>query len=83
LNRAAKYNGRAKDITIETSTDGVNFEGLGDFVLNDGTAKQLIELKTPITLQYFKVIIKNGYDDNSEEDVFFTHLAEVGIILNM
>jgi len=79
LNRAAKYNGRPKDIAIEISTDGVNFKSLGNFILNDGTAKQLIALKTPIAIQYFKVTIKSGYDDNSEEDVFFTHLAEVGI----
>ncbi|MFT4699280.1 MAG: endo-alpha-N-acetylgalactosaminidase, partial [Flavobacteriaceae bacterium] len=79
LHRKDKYNGRPKDITIETSTDGVNFENLGDFTLGDGTAKQLIELTTPITIQYFKVTIRSGYDDNSGEDVFFTHLAEVGI----
>jgi len=79
LHRAAKYNGRPKDITIETSKDGVSFESLGNFILNDGTAKQLIALKTPITIQYFKVTIKSGYNDNSEEDVFFAHLAEIGI----
>ena len=79
LHRAAKYNGRPKDITIETSTDGVNFESLGDFTLGDVTAKQLIELTSPITIQYFKITITSGYDDNSGEDVFFTHLAEVGV----
>ena len=79
LNRAAKYNGRPKDITIETSIDGVNFQGLGDFTLGDGAAKQLIKLPTPITIQYFKITIKSGYDDNSGEKVFFTHLAEIGI----
>jgi endo-alpha-N-acetylgalactosaminidase len=79
LSRTDKYNGRPKDITIETSTDGVNFESLGDFTLGDNTAKQFIELTTPITIQYFKVTITSGYDDNSGEDVFFTHLAEIGI----
>jgi hypothetical protein len=47
--------------------------------LGDGTKKQVIELTTPLTIQYFKVTIISGYDDNSWEDVFFTHLAEVGI----
>ena len=79
MNRAAKYNGRAKDITIERSTDGVNFESLGDFILNDGAAKQLIELIIPITIQYFKITIKSGYDDGSGENIFFTHLSEVGL----
>ncbi|MFT5790686.1 MAG: endo-alpha-N-acetylgalactosaminidase [Saprospiraceae bacterium] len=79
LNRAAKYNGRAKDITIERSTDGVNFKSLGDFKLEDGTAKQLIKLPTPVTIQYFKITIKSAYDDNSGEKVFFTHLAEIGV----
>jgi len=79
LHRKAKYNGRPKDITIETSIDGVNFEKSGDYTLGDGTAIQLIELKTPKTIQYFKVIIRSGYNDNSEEEVFFTYLAEVGV----
>jgi hypothetical protein len=79
LHRTAKYNGRPKDITIETSTDGVNFESLGDFTLGNDTARQLIELTTPITIQYFKVTITSGYDDSSGEDVYFTHLAEVGL----
>ena len=56
-----------------------NFKSIGDFKLEDVTTKQYIELTTPITIQYFKVTITSGYDDNSGEDVFFTHLAEVGI----
>jgi endo-alpha-N-acetylgalactosaminidase len=79
LHRTDKYNGRPKDITIETSTDGVNFESLGVFKLADGTTKQFIELTDPITIQYFKVTITSVYNDNSGEDVFFTHLAEVGL----
>lgn len=79
LNRKAKYNGRPKDITIETSTDGINFKNLSNFTLSDDSSIQLIELTTPKTIQFFKVTIKSVYDDNSGEDVFFTHLAEIGI----
>lgn len=79
MHRTDKYNGRPKDITIKISTDGVNFKSIGDFKLEDVTTKQYIELTNPITIQYFKVTITSGYDDNSGEDVFFTHLAEVGI----
>ncbi|MGK0364268.1 MAG: hypothetical protein ACI85O_001325 [Saprospiraceae bacterium] len=78
-NRTSKYNGRAKDITIETSTDGSTFESLGDFTLEAGTARQTIELTTPMTIQYFKVTITSGYNDGGGENVFFTHLAEVGL----
>ncbi|MFT7603792.1 MAG: hypothetical protein ACI8VT_001360 [Saprospiraceae bacterium] len=78
-NRTDKYNGRAKDIIIETSTNGSTFESLGNFTLGDDTARQSIELTTPITIQYFKITIINGYDDNPGEDVFFTHLAEIGV----
>ena len=78
-NRTNKYNGRPKDITIQTSVDGFTFDSLGNYTLGDGTARQTIELTTPITIQSFKIIITNGYDDNSGEDVFFTHLAEVGL----
>jgi hypothetical protein len=79
LHRTAKYNGRPKEITIEISTDGTTFENLGDFTLNDNTAKQLIELITPVTAHYYKLTVASGYDDGSGESVFFTHLAEMGI----
>ena len=78
-NRTNKYNGRPKKITIETSTDGSTFISLGDFTLGDNSSRQSIELTTPITIQYFKVTITSGYDDDSGENVFFTHLAEVGL----
>jgi hypothetical protein len=79
FDRVAKYNGRPKDITIETSNNGVNFVNVGDFTLGSSTTKQIIELVTPMQASYFKVIVHNGYDDNSGEVVFFTHLAEVGL----
>jgi hypothetical protein len=79
LHRAAKYNGRPKDITIETSIDGLTFQSLGDFILGDDTARQLIALTTPVTARYFKIIVNSGHDDNGGENVFFTHLAEVGL----
>ena len=79
LHRTAKYNGRPKDITIETSIDGITFENLGDFTLGDSTVKQLIELDNLVTVRYFKIKILSGYDDGGGEVVFFTHLAEVGI----
>jgi hypothetical protein len=79
LDRAAKYNGRPKEITIETSNNGVNFENVDNFTLGSSTAKQFIELVNPITARYFKITVHNGYDDNSGEVVFFTHLAEIGL----
>lgn len=79
LPRRNKYNGRPKEITIEISTDGTTFEKLGDFILNDSTAKQLIELITPVTAQYYKLTVTSGYDDGSGESLFFTHLTEIGI----
>ncbi|WP_052158249.1 endo-alpha-N-acetylgalactosaminidase family protein [Lacinutrix jangbogonensis] len=79
LNRKAKYNGRPKDITIETSADGSIFQSLGNFKLGDGSKKQVIQWPTPLTIKYFKIIITSVYDDHSGEDVFFTHLAEVGV----
>ena len=79
LPRENKYNGRPKEITIEVSTDGTTFENLGDFTLGDSTIKQVIELNTPITANYFKITITNGHNNGSGEVVFFTHVSEIGI----
>jgi len=79
LHRTAKYNGRPKDITIETSTGGRIFESLGNFTLGDSTVKQTIELNTSVSARYFKLTVTTGHDNGSGEDVFFTHLTEVGV----
>jgi hypothetical protein len=79
LPRSNKYNGRPKEITIEVSTDGTTFENLGDFTLGDSTIKQVIELNTPITANYFKITITNGHNNGSGEVVFFTHISEINI----
>ena len=79
LPRDNKYNGRPKEITIEVSTDGTTFENLGDFTLGDSTIKQVIELNTPLTTNYFKITITNGHNNGSGEVVFFTHVSEIGI----
>jgi hypothetical protein len=79
LPRDNKYNGRPKEITIEVSTDGTTFENLGDFTLGDSTIKQVIELNTPLTTNYFKITVTNGHNNGSGEVVFFTHVSEIGI----
>jgi hypothetical protein len=79
LPRSNKYNGRPKEIIIEVSTDGTTFENLGDFTLGDSTIKQVIELNTPITANYFKITITNGHNNGSGEVVFFTHISEINI----
>lgn len=77
IHRNGKYNGRPKDITIETSNDNVTWTDQGNHTLSDQSLEQAIELPQATTCRYFKVTIKTGYDEGGE-DIFFTHLAEVG-----
>ena len=61
------------------STDGTNFESVGDYTLDDNTSKQLAELSAVKTARYFRLKMNSGHDNGSGENVFFTFLAEVGI----
>jgi hypothetical protein len=79
LPRSNKYNGRPKEISIEISNDGTTFENLGNFTLGDGTVKQLIELNTPVSANYFKLTVSSGYKEGGSEAVFFTHISEINI----
>lgn len=79
LQRANKSNGRIKSFNISISNDGTSFESIGDFTLENTTAKQLVQLENQITTSYIKLTINSGHDDSSGENVFFTHLAEFGI----
>ena len=77
VHRNNKYNGRPRDITIETSNDNLNWTNQGNYVLSDQSLEQTIELAQTGTFRYFKVTITTGYNEGGE-DVFFTHLAEIG-----
>lgn len=75
--RKDKYNGRPKDITIETSSDGSKWTNQGGGTLGDQSLEQLVELDEERVFRYFKITVNNSYNEGGE-DVFFTHLAEVG-----
>ncbi len=79
VHRSDKYNGRPKSITILLSNDGVVFNSIGDFMLQDLSLKQYVELSEEKVTRYFKIIINSGHDNNNGENIFFTHLAEIGI----
>ncbi len=57
VHRANKYNGRPKSITILLSNDGVVFNSIGDFALQDSSLKQYVELSEEKVSRYFKIII--------------------------
>ncbi len=73
-----KINGRMKDISLEVSQDGQQFTKLGDYRLNDGRVKQLIDLDQSVQGQYIKVVAKSGHSED-EINWHFTHLAEFGV----
>jgi hypothetical protein len=77
IHRNNKYNGRPKDITIETSNDNTSWKNQGSYELSDQSLEQMVELTQASTFRYFKVTITTGYNEGGE-DVFFTHLAEIG-----
>ncbi len=61
------------------SNDGVVFNSIGDFALQDSSLKQYVELSEEKVSRYFKIIINSGHDNKNGENIFFTHLAEIGI----
>lgn len=61
-------------IEIEVSDDNADWRSLGEFNLLNITAPQLIEFEELETFQYFRIIIKSGYDDGGAA---FTALGEV------
>ncbi|MEN7547742.1 discoidin domain-containing protein [Rapidithrix thailandica] len=76
--RGEKYNGRVKDYTLEVSNDNTSWTKVGDFTLSD--AQRIVkDLDMSQTFRYFKITIISGYDNGSGENVFFTHLAEIGV----
>lgn len=77
ISRNDKYNGRPKDITIETSNDNSTWTDQGHYMLSDQSLEQVVELPQASTFRYFKITVNSGYTVGGEE-VFFTHLAEVG-----
>jgi hypothetical protein len=76
--RGDKFNGRPKDITISVSLDNQEWTSLGSFTLNSST-REILELNQSQNFRYFKVTIESGHDNKNGEDVFFTHLAEIGV----
>lgn len=76
--RSDKYNGRPKDITIEVGNDNQVWTSLDNFTLS-GASREVITLDQPKSFRYFKVTVRTPYDNGSGEDVFFSHLAEIGV----
>ncbi|WP_186757448.1 discoidin domain-containing protein [Echinicola salinicaeni] len=76
--RLNKYNGRVKTVDVEISTDGESWEDLGVFNVSDST-RDVIDLSSVQTFRYIKVTVTEGHDNESGENVFFTHLAEFGL----
>jgi hypothetical protein len=62
-----------KDLTIKVSSDGNNWQSLGDFQLAYTSLPQSISLKKDRKFRYFKLITHSSWDDSK-----FSALAEVG-----
>ncbi|WP_215223134.1 discoidin domain-containing protein [Echinicola shivajiensis] len=76
--RLDKYNGRVKTVEVEISSDGDSWEDLGEFNIGDST-RDVVDFSAAQTFRYIKVTVTEGHDNESGEDVFFTHLAEFGL----
>jgi hypothetical protein len=67
--------GKPKDVTIEVSDDGQNWESAGNLVLEDVVTEQKVFLDTPFkTARYLKFTITSSHGDQD-----YTHLAELNI----
>jgi hypothetical protein len=62
-----------KDLEILYSTDGTSFVSAGSFVLANVNGAQYINLPSPQTIRYYKIIAKSSYDGQP-----FAALSEVG-----
>ena len=65
--------GAAKVTEIKISTDGIEWNTVGEFTLENTEGEQLTELSVDVTCRYFEVIVKSDYKNGQ-----FTALAEIG-----
>lgn len=65
---------KVKDIEIQISNDNQNWESLGDYVLQDTTTPQNIDLAESRSFRYFKLIMKSAHDGEQ-----FAAMAEVTV----
>lgn len=63
INSAAQRFGRLpKEVTVQTSNDGITFDNIESFVL-ENTTDQVITLNSIINTKYFRLFITNNYGD--------------------
>lgn len=68
-------NGMVKDLQIETSLDGENWDNLGNIQLYRTVDEQTIELSEPVKFRYYRLTALNNFNNND-----FAALAEVEVI---
>lgn len=72
LTRQSDHNGKPKDVKVQVSTNGTDWEDIGGFSLERTQAKQKQFLSGFRTVRFFKVIFTSAYDAS------YCHLAELG-----
>ena len=65
---------KVKEIELLISSDNSSWESLGNHQLKDFAGQQVINLSTPKTLRYFKIVMNSAHDGQQ-----FAALAEAGV----
>lgn len=72
LARQSDHNGKPKDVKVQVSANGTDWEDIGAFTLENTQAKQKQFLSGFRTVRFFKVIFTSAYEAS------YCHLAELG-----
>ncbi|MFC0513027.1 BT_3987 domain-containing protein [Mucilaginibacter angelicae] len=73
IGRQSDNKGKPKDITVAVSTNGTDWEDVGQVTGKDTNDKQKYFVTTFREARYFRITVTSGYGDTR-----YTHLAELG-----
>lgn len=66
---------RTEDLEVRVSNDGEDFQRVDEYTLENTGRPQQVELSSPQTFRYFKLVFKSSFDADPR-----TSMAEVGVI---
>ncbi len=75
ITRVGDSAARPKTAELLTSLDGIEWTSFGDYILESISDMQYLSIPEPVSVRYFKVILKNAHSSNENNAA----LAEIGL----
>jgi len=75
ITRVGDSAARPKTAELLTSLDGLEWTSFGDYILESISDMQYLSIPEPVSVRYFKVILKNAHSSNENNAA----LAEIGL----